>query len=264
MSIRKTVWTIATSVIVLAPSSVALAAGGGGGTAAGADIQVTGSASTGSPAPTQTYTYTYQVKNSGPQTATSTVLSTSLPPGETLNWAQLQNYAFVINCLTSVDASGTTQLRCPAGDLASGTQQNILINVTAPPVAGTVVDTASVSSSIADPKPANNSFTVTVNVKSAACALPAGQPTLFGLVTGVGSGWMTLLVNGVTYNVSTNFYDASLPQPVTFVVNLLCQQVFPSYVIVGTNVNVTGILDSTNNAITASVIQVLAFKDPGA
>jgi uncharacterized repeat protein (TIGR01451 family) len=266
MSIRRTVWTIATSAVVLAPSSVALAAGGGGGGGGGtgADIQVTGSASTGSPAPTQTYTYTYQVKNSGPQTATSTVLTTSLPAGETLNWAQLQNYAFVINCLTSVDASGTTQLQCPVGDVASGAQQNILINVTAPPVAGTVLDTASVSSSIADPKPSNNSYTVTVNVKSAACALPAGQPTLFGLVTGAGSGWITLLVNGVTYTVSTNYFDGSLPQPVTFVVNLLCQQVFPSYVIVGSNVYVTGIVDTTNNAITATVIQVLAFKDPGA
>src|SRR5437763_1502826 len=78
---------------LLAPSSAALAAGGGGGGGTGADLQVTGSASLGSPAPTQSYWYTYQVKNSGPQTATSNVMTTAVPAGETLNWAQLRNYA---------------------------------------------------------------------------------------------------------------------------------------------------------------------------
>ena len=106
MKIRKALLATATLVMAAAASmSPALAAGGGTGT--GADIQVTGSASTGSPGPGQTYWYTYQVKNDGPQTATSTVLTTAVPPGETLHWAQLQNYAFVINCTSAVVNTAT-------------------------------------------------------------------------------------------------------------------------------------------------------------
>jgi len=46
-------------------------------------------------------------------------------------------------------------------DIASGSQFNALTDVNAPPVAGTVTDTATVSSAyVVDPKPANNSSTV--------------------------------------------------------------------------------------------------------
>src|SRR5579885_961407 len=205
MDVRKAVVAIGIILGMAAPSSAALAAGGGGGGGggAGADLQVAGSASTGSPGPTQSYWYTYQVKNSGPQTATSNLLTTALPPGETLNWAQLQNYAFVINCSTAVDGSGVTVITCPLPDMSSGQQYNVLIDVNAPPVSGTVTDTATVSSeNVADPKLANNSATVSVQVKSATCTLPAGQPTLYGLVSAVGPNSLLLVVGGVTYTVS--------------------------------------------------------------
>lgn len=261
MDIRKAVVAIAIAVAVGAPSSAALAAGGGSGT--GADLQVTGSASTGSPGPTQSYWYTYQVKNNGPQTATSNVLTTALPAGETLNWAQLQNYAFVINCTTAVDASGTTIITCPLPDMATGTQYNVLIDVDAPPVAGVITDTATVSSAnVADPKPSNNSFTVTVQVKSATCTLPAGQTTLYGMVMAGGTNSLLMAIGGVTYTVSTNFFDGT--QPLTSVVNMLCQPVPSSWIQVGNNVYVTGTVDSVNHTIAASVIQTLFFKDPGA
>ena len=265
MKVRNVVLAIASIAFILTPSSVAFAAGGGGGAAAttgGADIQVTGSASTGSPAPTGTYWYTWQVKNSGPQTATGTVLTTSLPAGETLNWAQLQNYAFVINCTTAVDSSGTTNITCPVGDMLSGSQQNILIDVNAPPVVGTVSDTATVSSSVPDPKPANNSFTVNVQVKSGTCTVPAAQTTLFGLaMSATYPSSFQYLSGGVTYTVFTNFLDAT--QPLTTIVSLSCQPTGGTLIPVGTNVYVTGVVDSVNHTITASVIQTL-FKDLGA
>lgn len=264
MNIRKAMLAIATAAAVTMPASAAIAAGGGGGGGGtGADLQVTGSASIGSPGPTQTYWYTYQVKNNGPQTATSNVLTSVLPAGETLNWAQLQNYAFVINCTSATDATGTTTLTCPLPDMTTGQQYNVLIDVSAPPVSGSVSDTATVSSAgTPDPKPANNSFTVTVQVKSSTCALPAGQTTLFGMVTGIGPDYLTLLVNGVTYTVATNYYDGT--RPLTTVVNMTCQTVFPSWIQVANNVYVTGIVDDVNHTVTASVVQTLFFKDPGA
>ena len=265
MNIRRGVVVVATLSSLVAPASAALAAGGGGGSvgSTGADLQVTGSASTGSPAPTQTFWYTYQVKNNGAQTATSSALTTTLPAGETLNWAQLQNYAFVINCIPSTDASGLTHLTCPLPDMLAGEQQNILIDVTAPPVAGTVTDTATVASAnVADPKPANNSFSVTTQVKSAACALPPGQPTLFGMIMSGGINSFQYLSGGVTYTVNYNVFDGT--QPLTSLVNLLCQPMPNTALAMGTNVYVTGLVDSVNHTIQASVIQTLFFKDFGA
>ena len=265
MNIRKGAVVTAAVLTLLAPATAALAAGGGagGGGGTGADLQVTGSASLGSPGPTQTFWYTYQVKNNGTQMATGNVLTTTLPAGETLNWAQLQNYAFVINCTSSVNATGMTNLTCPLPDMMTGNQYNVLIDVNAPPVPGSVTDTATVASTnTVDPKPANNSFSVTVQVKSSACALPAGQPTLFGMIMSSGVNSFQYLAGGVTYTVTYNVTDVT--RPLTSLVNMLCQAAPTTELIIGTNVYVTGIVDSVNDTISASVIQTLAFKDFGA
>jgi len=76
--------TVLSALCVLLPTSAALAAGG---TTTGADLQVSGSASTGSPAPGATYTYTFQIKNAGPDAATSAVFSNPLPAGTVYNYA---------------------------------------------------------------------------------------------------------------------------------------------------------------------------------
>src|SRR3954468_16952165 len=74
--------TAAAAVALFAPGSTALAAG----TGSGADLQVSGSSSVGSPVQGQPYVYTYQVKNSGPQDASSVTFTDDLAAG-TLSYA---------------------------------------------------------------------------------------------------------------------------------------------------------------------------------
>lgn len=271
MSIRKTVWTIATSVIVLAPSSVALAAGGGGGTAAGADIQVTGSASTGSPAPTQTYTYTYQVKNSGPQDATSTSFTDDLTAGG-LVYAAVNG--FTSPCSHSSDGAGGTAITCNLFTIAKGGQATVTVSVTAPTTIGSFANTGTATSAdLVDPQPANNSTTVTVKVGSAACPLPADQPTISGVVAwkfydsnGFLAGFHMYGNDGVQYTVLMNLFAT----PLTNTINLLCKAVPANLYIQVTNTDsVTGTVDMevlpgdtvASPVIHASVVQTPYWVD---
>jgi len=99
-------------------------------------------------------------------------------------------------------------------------------------------------------------------VKSATCTAIPGQSTLYGLVTAGGTNSLQLAAGGVTYTVSVNFFDGT--QPLTSVFNMLCQPVPSTWVQIGKNVYVTGVVHSVNHTITASVIQTLFFKDLGA
>lgn len=123
----------------------------------GSDIQISGSASTGSPNAGASFAYTFQVKNSGPDAAAVTFTDT-LPAGVSYNSA-------TANGASSCGLVGTTAT-CDLGTVASGGQVIIVINAYAPPTVGTYANTGAATPSTPDPNTANNSVTVSVQVKT--------------------------------------------------------------------------------------------------
>jgi len=117
---------------------------------------------TGTPslvAPGGLITYTLTISNSGPGVATSIRVTDTLPTGT----------AFVSvagSGWTCAQVSGTVV--CSLAVLSPGAASPITIRATAPLTSGTLVNTASVASSGADPVTTNNSASVTTTVISAA------------------------------------------------------------------------------------------------
>lgn len=156
-------------------------------------------------------TYTITVANGGANTASSVVLTDTVPSGATLQSVTPSQGT----------CSGTTTLTCNLGDIANGGTATVTI-VVRPTQAGTATNTASVSSNTPDPTGANNQATSTTTVNAAG---------------GAGSADLSITVNGnpnpiavgnpVTYtlNVSNAGPDAAtavvasdtLPSGVTFV-----------------------------------------------
>jgi len=151
----------AAAIAVVAPASSALASGG---TTSGSDLQVSGSASTGSPAPGAAITYTFQVKNSGPDTATSVVFIDPLPAGAVYNYATANGST--LPCAAIGNPSGGASASCNLGDIAKGGQATVVVGVNAPQTVGTYSNTGSVTSSSLDPLSTNNSGVVTIQVKA--------------------------------------------------------------------------------------------------
>jgi uncharacterized repeat protein (TIGR01451 family) len=270
---------VAASVAAFGPASTALAqggatgGGGGGSTTGGADLQVSGSASTGSLVVGQPYSYNFQIKNSGPQDATGATFSDQLPAGAVLTgWTA----SFGVSCSTSPDTGSGVLFTCNLGTLAKSGQDTISINLNASKTTGTYSNTGTASSSLTDPQPSNNSSTSTVNVGPLPnCGVPAGQTTFTGTVMEKfynSAGLFTdfvLQINGTNYYVKTNFYDASLPQPLTSEVNLLCKVVnnvnaftqgFDTDIVTGVDTGTTITLPGTTTPI--EVIQASKIEVP--
>jgi uncharacterized repeat protein (TIGR01451 family) len=158
---------VAVAVFVPLNATVASASGGsggGGGTASGADLQVGGSASTNSPNPGAAFTYTFQVKNSGPDAATTVMLNDPLPAGTTPNYATANGST--LPCAAIGDLAGGASYRCDLGSIAKGGQATVVVSVNAPNSAMTFSNTATVTSASVDPNLVNNAATVTVQVKA--------------------------------------------------------------------------------------------------
>ena len=132
-----------------------------GGTTTGADVQVSGSASTGSPSVGAPLTYTFQVKNVGPDTATSTALTQTLPAGFFYGGSLISGTS---PCNAAFDTSGNTVVTCQLGDMAKSTQVTVTVDVDAPSTAGTYPSTITANSTALDPNTANNQVTITVGV----------------------------------------------------------------------------------------------------
>jgi uncharacterized repeat protein (TIGR01451 family) len=105
------------------------------------------------------FSYTLAVTNNGPAPADAVTVSDTLPAG-----------------VSFVSASGTGWscsqaagvVTCTIATLPVGAANPITINATAPPTVATLVNTATVSSTTADPTPANNTSTNTLNVVASA------------------------------------------------------------------------------------------------
>jgi len=120
------------------------------------DVQVTGFASTSSPARGAAFSYTFQVKNNGPFTADAVTFSDTLPAALPAGSATAST--------GTCNVTGQT-VSCALGDLAVGAQATIVIATSAPQAPQTISNTASVATTTPERNPANNSVTVTVQVK---------------------------------------------------------------------------------------------------
>jgi uncharacterized repeat protein (TIGR01451 family) len=251
----------------LVPASQALAAG----TSTGADLQVSGSSNLGSPVQGQPYVYTYQVKNSGPQDATSTTFTDDLTAG-TFVYALVNGFS--APCSHTSDGATGTAISCNLFTVAKGGQATVTVSVNAPSTIGPFANTATATSTdVADPQPTNNASTVTVKVSSAACPLPAGQPTVTGVVAwklydsnGFLAGFHLYGNDGVQYTALLNLFAA----PLTNTINLLCKPVPADfYIQVSASDTVTGPIDMeilpgdtvATPVIHASVVQTPYWVD---
>ena len=256
------------SLVVLAalvgfmPTPSALAAG----TTSGADLQVSGSSNLGSPVQGQPYVYTYQVKNSGPQDATAVTFTDDLTAGS-LAYAAVNGIPSF--CSNAPDGTGGTAISCNLFTIVKGSQSTVTVSVNAPSTIGPFSNTGTASSTVDDPQPANNSSTVTVKVGSAACPLPAGQPTVTGMITnklydssGLLDGFLLSGNDGVQYTVLANFFSS----PVTTTINLLCKVVPPTlYIQPFTTDNVTGPIDMEvlpGNTVATPVVHASVVQTP--
>jgi uncharacterized repeat protein (TIGR01451 family) len=101
-----------------------------------------------------TLVYSIRVANAGPNTATKVVVSDTLPESVTL----------VSVSASQGSCSGSTTIVCNLGSLAPGAAATVTIVVT-PRSAGTIANTATVTSTQADRDPANNTATATTEVR---------------------------------------------------------------------------------------------------
>jgi uncharacterized repeat protein (TIGR01451 family) len=121
-------------------------------------------------------TYTIQVQNLG-QANAATVQVVDTIPGTT---------TFVsANAPAGWACSGTATVTCLlTGTMAQGSPATITITVTSPSTAGPITNTATVSSTTADPVAANNSATVITVVQPLVCATP-GKDGPGGTLSGI-------------------------------------------------------------------------------
>ena len=129
----------------------------GGGQCPGVDMAVGISASPNPATLQSNLTYTISVTNNGPDTAKGVAVNQTLGPGE----------VFVTGFASqgSVTTSGST-VSCNLGTMAAGSNATVTV-VVSPTATGVVFSTATVSSSVTDSDPSNNSATVGVLVNPA-------------------------------------------------------------------------------------------------
>jgi uncharacterized repeat protein (TIGR01451 family) len=106
----------------------------------------------------QTLTYTLAVANAGPAAATAVTVTDTLPAGVSFRTAGGTGWS-------CGEAAGA--VTCARPDLAVGPAPPITITVIAPPLAGSLANTAAVAAAESDPVPANNADTETTTVTAA-------------------------------------------------------------------------------------------------
>jgi uncharacterized repeat protein (TIGR01451 family) len=133
-----------------------------------ADLSITKSDSPNPVVEGQQLTYTIAVRNDGPDPATGVEVVDDLPP---------QGDVDFISATPSQGSCGEQahKVTCQLGTVASGATATITIQVTAKKP-GTVTNTASVTSAVADPQTANNQATAQTTVQAAPKPPKPGKP----------------------------------------------------------------------------------------
>jgi uncharacterized repeat protein (TIGR01451 family) len=118
------------------------------------DIQVTGSTNNGSPPLGSAFSYTFQVKDNGPQAASTVTFDDTLP-------ATIGLTSFSSNVGTCTSGASPNSVHCDLGDLAVGQQATIVITAV-PSATGAATNTASIAMAGPDTQTPNNMVGVTV------------------------------------------------------------------------------------------------------
>jgi len=129
-----------------------------------ADLSITKSDSPDPVVEGQQITYTIQVSNGGPDPATNTVVTDNLTPSDV-------DFVSVTSSQGACDVKGNKDVTCDLGTVVNGANATVTIVVTAKKD-GTITNTASVASSVADNNQSNNTATATTTVQPA----PPGPP----------------------------------------------------------------------------------------
>jgi uncharacterized repeat protein (TIGR01451 family) len=145
---------------------------------------------TASPTPvflSSNLTYTIQVQNLGQANAATVQVVDTIPATTTFVSA---------NAPAGWSCSGTSTVTCSlTGTMAQGTSATITVAVTSPSTSGPITNTATVSSTTADPVAANNSATVVTVVQPLVCATP-GKDGAGGVLSGVVNTYYRASANG--------------------------------------------------------------------
>jgi len=240
-------------------------------------VQLSGSSNTSSPDAGGLIVYTFTIRNSGPESASAVTLTDAIPAGTLYRGAAVVAFDSVGGPIGCTQSNGSVS--CGVGAMARGGSATVVLTLNAPSAQGAFTNTATASASSADPNTGNNSATVNAQVKNnaapGACALPAGQTTIHGVVMSIGSVFTangTLPQNfafvtdaGDLYWVQTNYYDAAAG-PLTSVINLDCKTSPVQFITGGGTLTVTGAVSGSVRAgfahvFNASVVQVPTHKD---
>ena len=125
------------------------------------DIQVTGSAQNGGPAHGTADTFVWQIKDNQSIVANAVVFTTTLAPSFQFTSASA-NAGGV--CVTPAPGSFGGVITCRTAWLPGGQTMNVVVNFV-PTAIGTIPASGSATFTGTDTNPANNSFTVTIQVK---------------------------------------------------------------------------------------------------
>ncbi|HEV3307402.1 MAG TPA: C25 family cysteine peptidase [Candidatus Sulfotelmatobacter sp.] len=187
-----------------------------------ADLSITNSAA---PVPVQAgnnITYTQVVTNAGPSTATAATLTETTPANTTYQSIVI---AAGWSCVTPAVGS-TGQITCTNPSFAAGSASfTVAVKVTAGTPAGTAINnTATVSSSISDPNPANNTASaadvvatavqadlITTNTASPTSVAAGSNVTYTQSVTNNGPAAATSVSFTQTTPPNTNFQSIVIP-----------------------------------------------------
>ena len=142
--------------------------------AVAADVGISMTASVEPASTGQALTYTITVVSNGPGPADSVTVTDTLPPGVTFSSATPSQGS----------CSGGSTITCSLGKIASGSAVMIALTVI-PGTAGTISNTASVTTSIYDTNSTNNSASVVTTVEG---STPPGNTTSTGDGGGGGGG----------------------------------------------------------------------------
>lgn len=129
------------------------------------------------------FNYNIMINNAGPSAATNVVVTDQMPAMVTIN----------SSTTTQGSCSGTTIITCNLGSIQTGASVNITIEVQ-PTQAATIVNTASVTSSVGDPITLNNTVSITTAVLN-----PSSINSITGTVTngnGFGIGGVSMTMDG--------------------------------------------------------------------